>query len=140
MSQSLYKGVEEKLSLDYLYGNFSRVRFLCIYLAASIALFIFVLVEQIEGHLNWLQVIARICGMQLNLNSTLMLVLMLRHIARLIRSSRFLYAIVLVDDAVAIHAVIGRWIAVLSFIHAICHMIYYSINRHGRYIFIYQKK
>jgi hypothetical protein len=97
----------------------------------------FVLIEQIEGHLSWLGIIARICGMQLNLNCTLMLVLMLRHMATLIRSSRCLQAIIPVDDAVTIHAAIGRWIAVLVVIHGACHMIHYGVDANGKYILYY---
>jgi hypothetical protein len=89
----------------------------------------FVLIEQIEGHLSWLGIIALIC--------TLMLVLMLRHMATLIRSSRCLHAIIPVDDAVTIHVAIGRWIAVLVVIHGACHMIHYGVDANGKYILYY---
>jgi hypothetical protein len=133
MYQRLYNGVEERFTRDYLFGNFSRVLFFCLYLAVSIGLLIFVIVYWVLQDLHWLQVIARICGMQLNFNCALMLVLMLRNTARLIRMSRRLHTIIPVDDTITIHANIGRWIAVLTFIHAVCHMIYFGIHGDGKY-------
>jgi hypothetical protein len=132
MCQSLYDGLEEKLSRDYLYDNLSRVIFIFIYLSVSIALFIFVIVYRVQQQLNWLEVIARICGMQLNFNCMMMIVLMLRYTMRLIRSNRILYNLVPVDDAISIHKMIGCWIIVLVFIHALFHMIYFGVGSLGK--------
>lgn len=120
MYQSLYDGAEEKLSRDYLYGYFSRVRFPFIYLTVAISLFIYVLIYRIERHTNWLQIIARICGMQLNFNCVLMMSLICRNTTRLIRINRHLHAIVPIDNTVAIHTV--------------CLMCYDSMNKNGKYI------
>jgi hypothetical protein len=132
MYQSLYDGLEEKLSRDYLYDCFSRIVFLFIYLSVSIGLVIFVIIYRVKQHLHWLEVVARICGMQLNFNCMMMIVLMLRYTMGLIRSSRTLYSLVPVDDAISIHKMIGRWIVVLVFIHALFHMIYFGVGRLGK--------
>ncbi len=132
MYQSLYDGLEEKLSRDYLYDCFSRIVFLFIYLSVSIGLVIFVIIYRVKQHLHWLEVVARICGMQLNFNCMMMIVLMLRYTMGLIRSSRTLYSLVPVDDAISIHKMIGRWIVVLVFIHALFHMIYFGVGGLGK--------
>jgi len=132
MCQFLYDGLEKKLSRDYLYDYFSRVVFLFIYLSVSIGLLIFVIIHRVRQHLDWLEVVARICGMQLNFNCMMMLVLMLRYTMGLIRSSRTLYGLVPVDDAISIHKMIGRWIVVLVFIHALFHMIYFGVGNLGK--------
>lgn len=130
-AQRWYDAVDEKLSKDYFYGNFSMFLFLSIYLAVSMGLFLWVIIYRIQKHTYWLAVIARICGMQLNFNCALMLVLMLRNTARVIRSSRRLYALIPVDETVTIHARIGRWIAVLAFVHTLCHLINAGVNGNG---------
>jgi hypothetical protein len=116
MYQSLYNGLEKKFSSDYLYENISRVLFLFIYFSVSIALFIYVIIYRVNLHTHWLEVIARICGMQLNFNCMLMITLMLRHTARLIRTSRLLHILIPLDNTILIHKLIGRWIVVLVFI------------------------
>jgi hypothetical protein len=142
MFQNLYNSVEEKLSTDYLYGNFSRALFFVIYLTVVIALTVYVIFYRVQLHTHWLEDIARICGMQLNFNCALMIVLMLRHTARLIRTSPRLHAIIPIDDTIVIHANIGRWIVVLAVVHAVCHMIYFGIHGEGKYMpsFDYQQK
>ncbi len=77
MAQNLYNRAEEKRRRNYVYGNLNQVIVFFLYLAVSIGLFIFVLVYRIQQHTNWLVVIARISDVQLNLNCTLMIVLML---------------------------------------------------------------
>lgn len=132
MYQSMHDTVETKLSKDYLHENVGRVLFFFIYLAISIGLFIYVVIYRVHQHIHWLEVIARICGMQLNFNSMLMIVLMLRHTARLIRISRFLHTFIPLDDTISIHKMVGRWIVILVFIHALCHMIYFGLGEHGK--------
>ena len=132
MYQSLHDTVEKKLSRDYFHENVGRVLFSLIYLAISIALFIYVTIYRVRQHTHWLEVIARICGMQLNFNSILMIVLMLRHTARLIRVSRLLHTLIPLDDTISIHKMVGRWIVVLVFVHALCHTIYFGLAENGK--------
>ena len=128
MYRSLHNDLEKKLSQDYLHENLTRVLFLFIYLAVTIALFIFVIIYRISIDTHWLEVIARICGMQLNFNCMLMIVLMLRHTARIIRTSPILRTFIPVDDTISIHKMVGRWIVVLVVIHALFHMIYFGVE------------
>lgn len=132
MCQSLYDALEDKLSRDYLYDNLSRIIFLFIYLSISIALLIFVIIYRVQQQLHWLEVIARICGMQLNFNCIMMIVLMLRYTMGLIRSNRTLYSLIPIDDAISIHKMIGRWIVVLVLIHSLFHMVYFGLGELGK--------
>ncbi len=127
MYQSLYDGLQQKLSSDYFYDNFSRFISFFIYLSVTITLFIYSVVCQVRDHTHSLEIVAHICGLQLNFNCMLMIVLMLRYTGGLIRSSRILHKLVPVDDAISIHKIIGRWIVMLVFIHALFHMIYFGV-------------
>lgn len=142
MYRSLHNDLEKKLSEDYLHENLTRVLFLLIYLSVTIALFIFVIIYRVSIGTHWLEVIARICGMQLDFNCMLMIVLMLRQTARFIRTIPILRIFIPVDDTISIHKMIGRWIVVLVFIHALFHMTYFGVKGHGKWksTFIYHRK
>ena len=125
LSKTLLSIIEEKFSRD----NLSRIIFLLIYLSVSIGLVIFVIIYRVDQGLHWLEIVARICGMQLNFNCMMMIFLMLRYTMGLIRRNRILYSLVPVDDAISIHKMLGRWIVVLVLNHALFHDLF----RYGRH-------
>lgn len=132
MYQRLHNTLDTCLSSDYQYENSGRILFFLIYLFVSIVLSISVIIYRVHQRLHWLEVIARICGMQLNFNCMLMIVLMLRYTTTVIRMNRRLRTLIPIDDLSSIHRIIGRWIVVLVFIHALFHMIYFAVEGHGK--------
>ncbi len=72
---------------------------------------------------NVFEVFARIGGMLLNFNCSLIVVLMLKQTILLIRSNKFLRKLIPVDSHIDFHKFVGRFIAALAILHTIAHMI-----------------
>ena len=117
-SKSQKKPLRERIKTTLL-NNKRLVRFYILYILINIGLFL-TSIRYIDT--NAAVVIARACGMSLNFNCALVLVLMLRHTLTWIRGTRF-GKYLPIDDHVPLHRMVGYVIVVLSVVHAIAHFI-----------------
>ncbi|CAF4650582.1 unnamed protein product [Rotaria socialis] len=110
-------------SMNYIRDNASRVVFLLLYVLINLALCLYVVIYRsvvLKDHV--LVIFARIGGMLLNFNCALIVLLMLKHIILVIRSSEHLRKWIPTDDHIAFHKHVARFIAFLSIVHTIAHM------------------
>ncbi|CAF1344862.1 unnamed protein product [Didymodactylos carnosus] len=108
---------------DFIKDNFIRLLYLLVYILINIGLIIWVFIERVQKQkLPWALVIARLNGMLLNFNCTLVIILMLKQTITLIRST-FLWNLIPVDDHIDFHKAVGRVIAVTALLHTIAHFI-----------------
>lgn len=121
--QSLYEQQKNKLTIDYIKDNLSRISFIILYLLVNLALLLYVIIyRSVVTKSHVLVVIARSGGMLLNFNCACIFALMLKQTILLIRTNKFLRKIIPVDDHIDFHKVVGRMIAILAIIHTIAHM------------------
>ncbi|CAF3549158.1 unnamed protein product [Rotaria sp. Silwood1] len=121
--QKIYEQRTNKLTIDYIKDNLSRIILLLLYLLTNLALLIYVIIYRtIIIKSNVLVIFARIGGMLLNFNCALVIILMLKHTILFIRTHKFLRKLIPVDDHIDFHKVIGRIIAGLSILHTIAHI------------------
>ncbi|CAF1075995.1 unnamed protein product [Rotaria sordida] len=121
--QKIYEQQTNKLTIDYIKDNLSRIILLILYLLINLALIIYVIIYRtikIKSHV--LVIFARIGGILLNFNCALIVILMLKHAILLIRTNKLLRKLIPVDDHIDFHKVIGRIIAVLAILHTIAHI------------------
>ena len=121
--QTIYENQKDKLTIDYLRDNLSRVLVLLLYILVNIALALYVIIYRVvtlKAHV--LIVFARIGGMLLNFNCALIIVLMLKQTILLIRTNKLLRKLIPVDDYIDFHRLVGRVIAGLAVMHTIAHM------------------
>lgn len=115
--------LKNKLTKDYFENNLSRIIFLILYILINLALMLYVIIyRSVTTHAHVFVVIARTAGMLLNFNCAFIVVLMLKQTILHIRTNKFLRKILPVDDHIDFHRIVGRFIAVLTVIHAIGHM------------------
>lgn len=121
--QSMYEQQKNKLTVDYIKDNVSRIVFVILYLLINLALSLYVIIyRSVVTKSHVLVVIARIGGMLLNFNCALVFALMLKRTILLIRTYKLPRKIIPVDDHIDFHKVVGRVIGVLAIIHTIAHM------------------
>ena len=101
-------------SRTYLKHNTSKIVFILLYIIANLGFGAYAAWHNRNS--NGFMIAARICGMNLNLNCTLILVLMLRHTLNLVRSTRIGRFLPL-DEHVIFHKWIGAIISVYTCIH-----------------------
>ena len=121
--QVIYEAQTDRLKIDYLKDNLSRIIMIILYLLINLALMLYVIIYRITvTKSNVLVIFARIGGMLLNFNCALVIILMLKHTILLIRTNKFLRKLLPVDDHIDFHKVVGRVIAALAILHTIAHM------------------
>ena len=114
---------KNKLTIDYIRNNLSRLITLSIYLLVNLALILYVVIYQSTvTKSSALAVIARASGMLMNFNCAFVIVLMLKQSILIIRTVKWLRKWIPVDDHIDFHRFVGRVIAVLALIHTIAHM------------------
>ncbi|CAF1484487.1 unnamed protein product, partial [Didymodactylos carnosus] len=126
------KSKQKRLEL-YIKNHLKEIIFLLSYILTQIGLLLWVvfcrytvIYEVHKEDMHPLIVIAKICAMLLSFNCSLIIVLMLKQIITLIRCSYLRY-ILPVDCHIDFHRIVGRYILVLAVIHAISHMVHFSI-------------
>ena len=113
--------------VKYLKDNISRVIVLLLYISVNIALTLYVTIYRaVVLKSAVFPVLARISGMLLNFNCSLIVVLMLRRTVLLIRST-VLYKFLPIDNHISFHKFVGRLIGVLSIFHMIAHAINFAM-------------
>ncbi len=116
-------------------NNLSRIVLFILYILLNHALLLYVVIyKSVVTKSNVFEVFARAGGMLLNLNCSLVLVLMLKQTVLFIRSMRLLRKLIPVDSHIDFHKFVGRFIAVLAIVHMIAHMINYG-RLQGEYQF-----
>lgn len=101
-----------------------------LYILVNVALLIYVIIYRARVlKAPVFLVFARIGGMLLNFNCAFIIVLMLRQTMLLIRSNRILRRLIPVDEHIDFHKFVGRFIAVLSLIHTIAHIINVAVAK-----------
>ncbi|CAF1434112.1 unnamed protein product [Adineta steineri] len=112
------------LVYNYLQDNIPQIILFIIYFLINLALSLYVIIFRSTILKNNVCIIfARVCGMLLNLNCSLILILTLKQTILIIRSKRFLRYWIPVDIHIDFHKFIGRFISILAIIHTIAHMI-----------------
>jgi hypothetical protein len=116
-----------RLSCSYLSQRRSRIVLFIIYFLLNIGLLLYASIYRstvIKS--NVFIVFARTSGILLNLNSCLIVVPMLKQTILFIRSHEILRRLIPVDIHIEFHKFIGRFIAILSLIHIIAHVINFA--------------
>ena len=133
--QKIYEVRPDRLKIDYIKDNLSRIIMILLYILINFALMLYVIIYRAGVlHQHVFVVIARIGGMLLNFNCALVIVLMLKHTILIIRTIKFLRKLLPVDDHIDFHKMVGRIIAALSILHTIGHMANFarSTGRNSR--------
>jgi Ca2+-binding EF-hand superfamily protein len=121
--QTIYEQQKNKLTIDYIKDNLSRIIVFTVYILVNLALCLYVIIYRAAvTKANVLVVFARIGGMLLNFNCAFIIVLMLKQTILLIRSNVLIRKLIPVDDHIDFHKVVGRVIAGLAILHTIAHM------------------
>jgi hypothetical protein len=116
--QTIYEQKKNKLTIDYVKDNLSRIIFIALYISINLALLIYVIIYRVViKQANILVVIARSGGMLLNFNCSCIIGLMLKQTILLIRTNKLLRKILPVDDHIDLHKMVGRVIAGLTILH-----------------------
>ncbi|CAF3973602.1 unnamed protein product [Rotaria sp. Silwood2] len=122
--KTIYEQGQKKLTVDYVKDNLSHIIFLILYLLVNLVLLLYVVIYQsnvTKSHV--IVVLARIGGMLLNFNCSLVIVLMLKRTILLIRTNIILRKLIPVDDHISFHKFVGRVIVDLVILHVIAHMV-----------------
>ncbi|CAF4024249.1 unnamed protein product [Rotaria magnacalcarata] len=118
-----------KITLDRLKNNIARVTTFVLYIMVNIALMLYVIIYRVTvSKANVFVVFARIGGMLLNFNCSLIIVVMLKRSIFLIRATP-LHRFLPIDDHIDFHKFLGRFIGTLSILHTIAHAINFGISK-----------
>ncbi|XP_038057987.1 NADPH oxidase 5-like [Patiria miniata] len=109
------------LTPRYINNNLRKVIFVIAYCLLNAALFTEAAYRFAFRGANWCIIVARGCGQCLNLNSSLILVLMLRQTLTYIRSTR-VARLLPIDQHIIFHKTVGLIIAALSLVHSLAHV------------------
>ena len=127
LCEHVYEHQKNKLTVDYIKDNLSRIIMWILYLLINLALILYVvLCRAVTVKSGALEVIARASGMLLNLNCGFVILLMLKQTILIIRTVKWLRKWIPVDDHIDFHRYVGRVIAVLTLIHTIGHMVNFA--------------
>ena len=107
------------LTLRYIRNNSSIVLYTIIYWLINIGLFGFAVYQQRDKNI-WIK-IARGCGLCLNFNCTLIVVLMLRKTLTVVRSST-LGSYLPIDQHIDFHKITGIVVGIFALFHTIAHI------------------
>ncbi|CAF1133458.1 unnamed protein product [Adineta steineri] len=140
--QKIYEQQKNKLTIDYIKDNLSRIILLIIYILINLALLLYVVIyRSTVTKSNILVVFARIGGMLLNFNCAFIIVLMLKQTILLIRTNTFLRKLIPVDDHIDFHKVVGRVITGLAILHTIAHMANFGrMTEHSWGVYMFTTK
>ncbi len=109
-----------------LRNHASPVLFLCLWVAANVALFASAVIRYQDLEAHPLVQVARGCGACLNFNGALILVPMMRRLLTWVRKS-WLGVLVPVDDAIAFHRLVGNAMLGFAFLHTGAHLANYAL-------------
>jgi hypothetical protein len=124
-----YEQNRSRFTVNYLRNNLARIIFLILYILINLALSLYVVIyRSTVRKANGLVVFARIGGMLLNFNCTLVIVLMLKYTILMVRSNKHLRKWIPIDDHIDFHKFVGRFITVLVIFHAVAHMINFGLR------------
>jgi predicted ferric reductase len=102
---------------------------LILYILINLGLSLYVVIYRATvTKANTLVIFARIGGMLLNFNCTLVIVLMLKYTMLMARSNKYLRKWIPVDDHIDFHKFVGRFITGLVIIHTIAHMTNFGLR------------
>ena len=74
-------------------------------------------------NLRWFLVIARICGILINFNMCIIILLVLRRLNTWLRNSYIGRKFLVLDESLSFHKFLGYYLLFLGFVHTIGHMI-----------------
>ena len=107
------------LRLSYWRNNLSYILAISIFILIHIGLIIYVLI--IRANANAMTKLARVPGMLLNFDGSLILLLVLRRIATYVRNTSIGRKIAVIDDFLSFHKAVGWLILILSLLHSFGH-------------------
>ncbi|XP_016408886.1 NADPH oxidase 5 [Sinocyclocheilus rhinocerous] len=111
------------LTRAYWHNNSRKLLFLCLYALLNVLLFIIAMLKNAHGG-PWFMV-AKGCGQCLNLNCTLIMVLMLRRCLTWLRATWVLRVLPL-DQNILLHQIVGYAILIFSIVHTGAHVINFA--------------
>ncbi len=117
----------------YIRNNLCRLSFLLAYILTTVALFVYVIVFQIDddkNHNGW-KVTARISGELINFHFALAVTLMLKETCTIIRRIRWLRHFIPVDDHIDAHKIVGSMLFFWAILHTFAYAINYALNTTG---------
>lgn len=114
------------LSLTYYKFHASYYLLLIIYILVSIALAIIQYFHYEREY--FLVILTRICGMLLNFNCGLIILLVLRHLQTLLRNFTVIRNNIPFDSFISLHKACATVIIILSFCHTIIHCINFFVQ------------
>ncbi|KAI5614848.1 NADPH oxidase 5 [Silurus asotus] len=108
------------LTRAYWLNNSRKLFFLCLYTLLNILLFVIAVLRYATGG-PWLM-LARGCGICLNLNCTFILVLMLRRCLTWLRAT-WVVKVLPLDQNILLHQIVGYAILIFSLLHTLAHVM-----------------
>ncbi|XP_062849334.1 NADPH oxidase 5 [Trichomycterus rosablanca] len=108
------------LTRVYWHNNSRKMFFLCLYSFLNILLFIIAMMQHAAGG-PWFM-LAKGCGICLNLNCTFVMVLMLRRCLTWLRAT-WVVKILPLDQNILLHQIVGYAILIFSVVHTMAHVI-----------------
>ncbi|XP_066525524.1 NADPH oxidase 5 [Hoplias malabaricus] len=108
------------LTRAYWHNNSRKLLFLCLYSLLNVFLFIIYMLQHAPGGL-WLM-LAKGCGICLDLNCTFIMVLMLRRCLTWLRAT-WVVRVLPLDQNILLHQIVGYAVLVFSVGHTLAHVI-----------------
>ncbi|KAM9496632.1 NADPH oxidase 5 [Clarias gariepinus] len=111
----------------YWQNNSRKLFFICLYSFLNIVLFIIAMMRNAAGG-PWIM-LARGCGMCLNLNCTFIMVLMLRRCLTWLRAT-WVVKVLPLDQNILLHEIVGYAILIFSVVHTVAHVMNFVLLSH----------
>ncbi|XP_053344268.1 NADPH oxidase 5 [Clarias gariepinus] len=111
----------------YWQNNSRKLFFICLYSFLNILLFIIAMMRNAAGG-PWIM-LARGCGMCLNLNCTFIMVLMLRRCLTWLRAT-WVVKVLPLDQNILLHEIVGYAILIFSVVHTMAHVMNFVLLSH----------
>uniref|UniRef100_A0A8B9HW91 NADPH oxidase, EF-hand calcium binding domain 5 n=1 Tax=Astyanax mexicanus TaxID=7994 RepID=A0A8B9HW91_ASTMX len=113
------------LTRTYWHNNSRKLLFLCLYSVLNLLLFIMNMMQYAYGG-PWLM-LAKGCGICLNLNCTFIMVLMLRRCLTWLRAT-WIVRILPLDQNILLHQMVGYAIVIFTVAHTMAHVMNFSMS------------
>lgn len=114
--------------LSFWRNNWTIIVAILIFILIHVGLLIYVLV--VRASANSFTKLARVPGMMLNFDSSLILLLVLRRIATYVRNTDIGRKIAVIDEFLSFHKALGYIIVILSLLHSFGHFFnFYYLSR-----------
>ncbi|XP_060770493.1 NADPH oxidase 5 [Neoarius graeffei] len=115
------------LTRAYWHNNSRKLFFLCLYAFLNILLFIIAMLQHAPGG-PW-YMLAKGCGLCLNLNCTFIMILMLRRCLTWLRAT-WVVKVLPLDQNILLHQIVGYAIFIFTLVHTMAHVMNFVMLSH----------